>query len=149
MTIKFYRERDEPYGCFSNFSHHPFTLDDHEWITVEHYFQAQKFPDTPLYLQIKDAPAPMAAKVLGNSREYPLRADWEQVKDGIMIEAVYQKFLAHKHIRTVLLSSGDEPIEEAARNDAYWGTGQDGLGRNQLGKTLMIVRDRLRKEGHG
>jgi ribA/ribD-fused uncharacterized protein len=146
MTIKFYRERDEPYGSFSNFSRHPFQLDGHEWKTVEHYFQAQKFPDTPLYLQIRDASAPMEAKVLGNSREYPIRADWEEVKDELMVHAVYHKFLAHRHIREVLLSTGDEPIEEAARNDGYWGTGQDGMGRNQLGKTLVLVRERLRSE---
>ena len=46
MPIKFYRERDEPYGCFSNFSRHSFEMDGTPWQTVEHYFQAMKFPGT-------------------------------------------------------------------------------------------------------
>ena len=47
MPIKFYRERDQPYGCFSNFSRHRFEVDGMPWQTVEHYFQAMKFAGTP------------------------------------------------------------------------------------------------------
>lgn len=47
MAIKFYREREQPYGCFSNFSKHSFQIDGMPWQTVEHYFQAMKFVGTP------------------------------------------------------------------------------------------------------
>ena len=50
MTIYFYVEREKPYGCFSNFSGHGFTLDELYWATSEYYFQAQKFVGTP-YLE--------------------------------------------------------------------------------------------------
>ena len=30
--------------------------------------------------------------------------------------------------------------------DSYWGDGGDGSGKNQLGKTLMVVRGKLRRE---
>jgi N-glycosidase YbiA len=36
-------------------------------------------------------------------------------------------------------------IIEHTRNDNYWGDGGDGGGRNMLGKTLMLVREELRK----
>jgi hypothetical protein len=49
MTIYFYVEREKPYGCFSNFSAHGFMLDELYWATSEHYFQAQKFIDTPTW----------------------------------------------------------------------------------------------------
>jgi len=143
-TILFYRERDQPYGCFSNFSRHPFTLQGHEWPTVEHFFQAQKFPGTEQYGRILHAVSPKEAKVLGNSREFPMRPDWDLVKDQIMFDAVYQKFATHEDIRAILLGTGSDLIEEAAYNDSYWGTGADGNGRNQLGITLVAVREELR-----
>ena len=144
MPIEFYRERDAPYGCFSNFSKHGFTLNGQHWPTVEHYFQAQKFPGTPSEEAIRLAPDPMTAKNLGQSRDFPIRADWEAVKDNVMREAVRAKFEQHPDIRAVLLGTGSETLIEAARNDNYWGYGPDGKGQNKLGLTLMEVRDELR-----
>lgn len=144
MPIEFYRERDLPYGCFSNFSKHSFMIDGQPWQTVEHYFQAQKFAETPREHEIQIAPDPMTAKKLGNERTVPLRADWKVVKDAVMRDAVLAKFSQHEDIKSVLLGTGDEPIIEAAYNDSYWGWGPDGKGLNKLGLTLMQVRDELR-----
>jgi N-glycosidase YbiA len=55
MTIYFYGSKEEPYGCFSNFSPHGFELDDTWWPTSEHYFQAQKFVGTPYAEEIRRA----------------------------------------------------------------------------------------------
>ena len=44
--ILFYSHNEMPYGVFSNFSPHGFTLDGKYWPTSEHYFQAQKFAGT-------------------------------------------------------------------------------------------------------
>ena len=144
MAIEFYRERDAPYGCFSNFSKHSFILGGKPWQTVEHYFQAQKFPGTPQEEAIRLAPDPMTAKNRGQSRTSPLRADWEAVKDDVMREAVRAKFEQNPEICAVLLGTGSETLIEAARNDSYWGYGPDGKGQNKLGLTLMEVRDGFR-----
>lgn len=145
MTIKFYRERDLPYGVFSNFSPHGFDLDGGHWRTAEHYFQAQKFESDEAREEIRRAKSPMDAKILGNARTFPLRADWNAVKDEVMYEAVRAKFTQHADIRETLLGTGDAELIEDAKNDAYWGGGADGTGRNQLGKTLMRVREELRE----
>ncbi len=144
MAIEFYRERDAPYGCFSNFSKHGFTLNGRRWPTVEHYFQAQKFPGTPQEEAVRLAPDPMTAKNIGNERTVPIRPDWEAVKDDVMREAVRAKFSQHPDIRAVLLGTGQEVLIEAARNDSYWGSGPDGKGKNRLGQILMEIRDELR-----
>ena len=144
MAIEFYRERDAPYGCFSNFSKHSFTLGGQPWQTVEHYFQAQKFAGTPREHEIQIAPDPMTAKTMGQSRDFPLRADWDAVKDDVMREAVRAKFSQHEDIKAVLLGTGSETLIEAARNDSYWGYGPDGKGQNKLGQVLMEIRDELR-----
>lgn len=143
MTIHFYSVR-EKYGCFSNFSPHGFELDNVWWTTSEHYFQAQKFAGTPYVEEIRQAKTPKNAANMGRSRDRPLRADWEQVKDDIMRQAVLRKFATHADIGEVLLSTGDELIVENAPGDYYWGCGADGSGKNMLGLVLMEVRQILR-----
>lgn len=142
MTVYFYSVR-EKYGCFSNFSLHGFELDNVWWMTSEHYFQAQKFAGTPHLEEIRQAKTPKNAANMGRSRDRPLRADWEQVKDDIMRQAVLKKFETHSDIRQVLLSTGDELIVENAPGDYYWGCGADGSGKNMLGVILMEVRQIL------
>ena len=146
MAIQFYRERDEPYGCFSNFSRHTMNIDATPWQTVEHYFQAMKFAGTPHAHAIQIASAPMLAKQRGQSRAYPLRPDWEAVKDDVMRRAVRAKFTQHPDIRAVLLGTGEEELIENAPNDYYWGCGADGTGKNRLGQVLVEVREALRAD---
>ena len=84
------------------------------------------------------------AKNLGRTRDLPLRADWDAVKEDVMPAIGPQKFATHQDARDVLLLTGDEELVENAHNDAFWGCGPDGKGRNALGRILMQVRDELR-----
>ena len=142
-VINFYKTSGE-YGCFSNFSPHPVTLKGKTWPTSEHYFQAQKFAGAPDEEEVRQAQSPRIAAQMGRSRQRPLRKDWETVKDSIMHEAVLAKFTQHADLRDILLGTGDAAIVEHTRNDAYWGDGGDGRGKNKLGRTLMRVREELR-----
>ncbi len=146
MTIYFYSDREKPYGCFSNFSKHGFTLKGVYWKTSEHYFQAQKFAGTPDEEEVQLAPAPKRAAEMGRERTRPLRPDWEQVKDDIMREAVLAKFRAHEDIRAILLATDNEELVENAPGDYYWGIGKEGTGKNMLGKILVETRAKLRAE---
>ncbi len=146
MTLYFYVAREQPYGCFSNFSAHGFMLDQLYWPTSEHYFQAQKFINTPYLEKVRQTKTPKDAANLGRSRSLPLRSDWEQVKDNIMQKGVLQKFRTHENIREILLATGDELLMENSPIDYYWGCGQDGSGKNKLGLILMEVREILRNE---
>ena len=143
-TINFYSV-SETYGCFSNFSPHPIRLAGKTWPTCEHYFQAQKFAGTPDEEEVRRAKSPIIAARMGRSRKRPLRKDWESVKDRIMHEAVLAKFTWHADLRGLLLSTGDAKIVEHTGNDAYWGDGGDGGGKNRLGQILMKVREELRR----
>lgn len=141
--IQFYRVT-EAYGAFSNFSAHPVKLKGKTWPTTEHYFQAQKFADTPHEEEIRRIASPMVAARMGRSRSRPLRRDWEQVKDDVMREALRAKFTQHHELRALLLSTGDAPIVEHTQNDRYWADGGDGTGRNRLGELLMELREQLK-----
>lgn len=142
-AIYFYSTQDE-YGCFSNFSHHGFELDGKYWKTSEHYFQAKKFAGTPYEEQVRKASTPKQAAELGRRRDFPLRRDWERVKEDVMRRAVLHKFETHADIREILLSTGDRQLVENAPGDRYWGVGADGTGKNRLGHILMDVRATLR-----
>ena len=147
MTIYFYSRADE-HGYLSNFASYGFELDGKYWRTSEHYFQAQKFITTaPKYAEkIRIVHTPKEAANMGRSRKYPLRANWDNIKDEVMYRAVLKKFQTHADIRQRLLATGDEPLVENAPGDYYWGSGADGSGQNKLGKLLMVVRDRLRQD---
>lgn len=43
----------------------------------------------------------------------------------------------------VLLSTGDRPLIEDARDDPYWGWGSSMVGENKLGRILMAVRGQI------
>ena len=62
MAVLFYNNKGI-YGCLSNFSRHGFQLDGMHWLTVEHYFQAQKFPGTEQARLIQQAATPREAKI--------------------------------------------------------------------------------------
>ena len=85
---------------------------------------------------------PATAKKKG--RRINLRPDWEEIKDSIMTTIVYNKFLQNKELADKLLATGDEElIEENTWNDTYWGI-CNGVGKNQLGKTLMRAREYIK-----
>jgi ribA/ribD-fused uncharacterized protein len=140
--INFYLTED-PFGEFSNFAHFPILLKGVLWPTTEHYFQAQKFANTTREEEIRLVKSPGKAAKMGRDRTFPMRADWETVKDDIMREAVLAKFQQHPNLQTLLLSTGDAEIVEHTKNDSYWGDGGDGTGRNMLGRILVEVRQQL------
>lgn len=142
MSIYFYKVA-EPYGCFSNFSYHGFQVDGKFWRTSEHYFQAQKFVGTLYEEEIRNVDTAIQAAKMGRDRKRPLRKDWEEVKDDIMRKAVLNKFMQNEDIKKVLLETKEQEIIEQTTTDYYWGCGDDGTGKNMLGKILMEVRESL------
>ena len=142
--INFYSPRGN-YGCFSNFSNHPVVMKGKTWPTSEHYFQAMKFEGTRHEETVRLCDTPAQAAKMGRTRSLPLRSDWEDVKDAIMYDACLAKFTQHDDIRQTLINTGIAHLCEHTSNDHYWGDGGDGSGRNQLGITLMAVRDALQQ----
>lgn len=135
MPIKFY-SKTQAHAYLSNFSPH-----GAYWPTVEHYFQAQKFPNNPEYQEkIRLSHSPSQAKDLGRSRAVPIRPDWDEVKDGIMRRAVQAKFDTHQRLKSELVQTGEEELIEDAPSDYYWGAGRTGTGKNRLGEILIETR---------
>ncbi|BAZ04673.1 NADAR family protein [Calothrix sp. NIES-3974] len=150
MTIYFYKASDA-YGCFSNFSLHGIEIQGTYWMTVEHYYQSQKFVgsiDEKIIPLIQAAPTPEIAAALGRDCSRTIRDDWDLVKIQVMRRAVMQKFSTHADIRHILLNTGEEILIEDSPRDYFWGCGADKSGQNQLGRILMDVRTELRQVYH-
>jgi ribA/ribD-fused uncharacterized protein len=138
------------YDFLSNFYPSVITLDDMDFSTVEHAFQAAKTDDSDERRMIQLAPLPARAKQVG--RKVSLRPDWEDVKYDIMHDLVQQKFTRHADLRQMLLDTGDADLIEGNNwNDRTWGMTKskqgEYIGKNWLGKILMQVRDTLHDEG--
>jgi ribA/ribD-fused uncharacterized protein len=113
----------------------------HAYTSIEHAYQAQKSLDPAIQKMVRDCPTPNTAKQM--ARKVQLRPDWEQVKNGIMLELLREKFSSEPE-RSILLSTGAENLVEGNWwGDRYWGQCPVGNGKNMLGLMLMHVRAEL------
>ena len=139
--------QSDDHGFLSNLARADVTFEGEEYPSLEHAFQAAKTLDPALRAKIRAIRRPSGAREAGNTKWVRLatRPDWEDVKQGIMLQLVRQKF-AQPKFRKRLLATGDRVLVESSnRDDLYWGVDRaTGEGDNRLGKILMQVRGELR-----
>ncbi|MGE0484519.1 MAG: NADAR family protein [Gammaproteobacteria bacterium] len=138
--------RGDPHELLGTHSPHGFALDDDEWLSAEHYYQAMKFLRGAHYERIRDARHPDIATRLGHAWFKRHRPRWRRNRITYMTRALYTKCHAHPAVRERLLETADKRIIECSSFDAFWGCGRDGRGDNHYGKLLERVRDKLREE---
>jgi len=133
------------YAFLSNFTPAVVRLpgSDRKYPTVEHAYQAAKTTDDDTRYAIWSARTPGRAKRLG--QKVQIRPDWEDVKLGVMLGLLRQKFGDHEVLQTQLLATGDmDLVEGNGWGDTYWGVCA-GVGENHLGQLLMQVRREIRQ----
>jgi ribA/ribD-fused uncharacterized protein len=122
-------------------------VDDMRFPTVEHGFQAAKTTSSTERRKIQQQPTPGKAKRMGKT--VTLRADWDDMREGVMLDLLRQKF-SRSPLREELLNTGSEELVEENRwHDTYWGRcsclKHSGVGLNRLGILLMQVRDEVHR----
>jgi len=124
-------------------------IDGKVWPTVEHYFQAAKFPtNAELQETIRKAKTAAKAKTLGRDGS-PVREDWETYRVEVMEKALREKFSdKNPEFKAKLLSTKDIPLLNESQ-DNYWGIGRKKIGSNTIGKLLMKIRAELRAQQGG
>jgi ribA/ribD-fused uncharacterized protein len=134
----------------SNFAAFPVVFDGVEYPTAEHAYVAAKTLDPEIRASVRRIDTPGNAKYRG--RSIVLRADWDDVRDEVMLAIVRSKFTRNPQAREQLIATGDaELIEGNTWHDNYWGRcrckGCRGVveAHNVLGRLLMMVREELRR----
>ena len=133
---------DKEYFFLSNFYPCKVPYQGRTYKSSEAAFQAQKTRDSEIRKEFEEMSA-RVAKSKGRTLE--LRRDWEDVKDRIMYEICYSKFVNNPQIARKLISTGDAVlIEGNTWFDTYWGVCNK-VGLNKLGQILMKVRDEIKE----
>lgn len=144
-----FSSRVQGYHFLSNFFPTLIVHDGKLFFSAEHLYQylvtTQLQPDTDHYSNIKHLPA---EKV----RNYSSTIQKAQVKTGqdkmalrkakvVFMETVVVpfKFDQNPLLKAALMKTAPHSLVEATTN-AFWGTGSDGKGANQLGKILVHYR---------
>lgn len=133
------------FHALSPFSAHRIEIWGEAFPTAEHAYQAARILPGPERDAIKHATSPMNAWREG--QKYKHRADLAVPgfdKLAIMEEIFRAKLEQHPDIADVLRESGTATLEKNIESDAYWGTGPDGRGENQMGKIWMELRAELK-----
>lgn len=140
-AVLFY-ERE--YYCLSNYSAFRVLLHRVDFDTAEAAYQWLKFPHRPdIQAQIIAARSAHEAAEIGRANKEFRRADWDAVKLEFMREVLTAKASQHEIVRAKLRESGNRPLIENSLIDFFWGSGENGEGRNEMGKLWEEVRDLL------
>lgn len=137
--------RDE-YRWLSNFwfFERPMVYDNIVYSSVEHFYVAMKSRSNEFRRQVAATHKPSEVKRLGKSVD--LREDWDKIKLDVMLYAVRYKFSTNNlNLRKKLLATAGRHLSEGNwHKDSFWGVYlKDGVGENNLGRILMMVRDEI------
>lgn len=145
-------------GCLSQwYPHAPFTHEGQHFRTAEHWMMYQKallFGDDATARQILATHSLKAVKMLGRTVRNFDEGRWSEHREEIVYQGNLLKFSNNKHIRDILLQTGQATLAEASPSDLIWGIGWAASdpaafipghwrGQNLLGKALMRVRKTL------
>lgn len=136
-----------PYAFLSNFHPCEIAIGELTAPSVEHAYQALKTLSAEEAGWVLAASDPRVAKQRG--RKVTLRPDWRAVQLPGMEQALRLKFAPGSELAKKLLDTGDAELVEGNRwNDRFWGVCR-GVGRNHLGRLLMLIRQELRDRAAG
>ena len=147
---------EQEFYVLSNFSAFQINWSGKEYPTSEHLYQAMKFVDLEATSDYRVRSLVTACELIRNARSahqafklaedmrHLVRADWKEVRVGVMKEILHAKANQHEYVRRKLLETGDRELVEDSWRDGFWGWGKDGSGENMLGKLWMEIREDLR-----
>lgn len=145
----YYIFEGSPYFALDNFYplEHGVGFEGMRYRNSEAAFQAAKLKNKHARLPFMELDANESKWRGKNPNLTPLRSDWNEVKDEVMYTIVKNKMERHPKILALLISTGNKDIKEGNFwNDLYWGVDyQTRKGRNQLGITLMRLREEFKQ----
>lgn len=142
--IRFYRSNGK-HGFLSNLFVHKMTFEGMEFASAEHAYQYGKSNKAVIRDYIRSAPYPRLAAIVGHGLFlYDVVPNWHAAKVERMRKVLEAKF-SDPVLKQKLIETGDDPLIEDSKTDAFWGLGKKGIGLNMLGNLLMERRKKLRE----
>jgi len=138
--ILFYENEFYP---FSNFSSFQIEWKGKLWPTSEHVYHSEKFEGEETKEKIRNLRSAHEALKFAEANKDKRRADWEDVRLGIMKEILRAKVAQHPYVKKKLLESGTKELIEDSWRDDFWGWGPNKDGANHLGKLWMEIRSEI------
>lgn len=139
----------QDFSVLSNLSAFALYWGDQRFDSSEAVYQWMKFngPDQgDIRALIRAAPSAHEAFKVAVRNKAHRRADWDDVRVGIMKEILRAKAEQHEYVRRKLLATGDRELIADSWRDDFWGCGPNRDGKNMLGKLWMKIREELRAE---
>ena len=137
---------ESSYFVFSNLSPLSVQYKGILYPTSEHAYHSAKFDQPEIKEEIRKARSPLEVVELARRYEAKRKKNWEKIKLDIMYEILKEKIGQHKEMYDALITTGNEEIVEDNPNNNFWGNGKDKKGENQMGKTLMKLRQELKQK---
>lgn len=148
----------EAFGGLSNMaSGFPLEINGIRILTSEALYQACRFPHIPeIQRDIIEQQSPMTAKMKSKPYRKSSRPDWQDVRHKVMRWCLRVKLAQnYEEFGQLLIATSDLPIVEQSRKDDFWGaklTDESNgrlVGENVLGRLLMELREKLKKDTDG
>lgn len=144
---------------FSNWFIIDFIKDNIKFCCTEQYMMYRKavlFNDEEAMVKILKTKSPKMHKQYGRKVQNFDEQTWNNNREQIMIDGLYEKFSQNVVLKDYLVNTGDKILVEASPYDKVWGVGlsadnpkirdsKNWKGLNLLGKSLMVTRDRLKE----
>lgn len=157
MKIICFHNPNEENGYLSNWYRSSFVIENIVFSSVEQFMMYRKaicFQDKEIAAQILDMDDVARIKELGRLVKGYDDDYWSGIRQTVVYEGVLAKFTQNPKLKEQLLSTDDAILAECAVKDLVWGIGfsmkdperferTKWKGKNLLGYTLMMVRDRL------
>jgi len=139
-----------PTDALANAHPTPVAVDGVAYHSLQHYWLAAMFmgQDDVLASSIASAPSTGAAVDIANGAPpNAQRTDWDAVRSELMLEALRAKAAQNPGFAEALLATGDRTIV-LVDTDPWAGMQAPGgiaTGQNHVGKSMMAVREELRR----
>ena len=157
MRIICFHNSDEENGYLSNWYLSPFTIDGKHFSSDEQFMMYSKaicFSDEAVAAQILATDNVAEIKALGRQVSNYDEHIWNGIRQIVVYEGLMAKFSQNKDLKDKLKATGQAILAECAVRDLIWGVGlsmkdprrfdkSKWRGKNLLGYTLMMVRERL------
>ncbi len=135
------------YRFLSNFAPVNVTYLGESYVSVEHAYQAAKTDDLRerelfrVKPELGEAISAGAAKRLG--RHVTMNSWWPNMKLAVMEGLLRQKFNDPVYCNLLIQTGHVEIVEGNHWGDTFWGQCPLGIGENNLGRLLMMIRDEI------